>query len=96
MKRDTEKEFTGYVVREDYDLNGLRDYGFTKTTPVDTNPWWQRPFNMTLNVFIEWDCELQLRRDDRRLLKKVDPGANTDRLQATLEKMIRDGVLVKV
>lgn len=44
----------------------------------------------------EWARAASNRGAIRRMLKKVDPGANTDRLQATLEKMIRDGVLVKV
>lgn len=89
-----EKEFTGYIIREDYDLNNLKEYGFYKTEPVKTNPWWQHPFNITWNVFGVWDSELLVSKEDRKLLMRRTEGCNLDRLNSTLEKMKRDGVFI--
>lgn len=89
-----EKEFTGYIIREDYDLNNLKQYGFYKTSPVDINPWWQHPFNITWGVIGSWDSELLVNRNDRKLLMRHDDGCNLDKLNSTLEKMKQDGVFV--
>ena len=91
-----EKELTGYVIKDDYDLNNLKKYRFTKTSPVDINPWWQRPFDIKWDVFGTWDTELLVSRDDRKLMKRVKDGADTTKLQATLDEMIKDGVFVEV
>ena len=93
MRKIAEKitTFTGYVIREDYDLNNLKKYGFYKPEP-DICPWWQKPFNIVWNLFGTWDTELLVNRNDRKLLKKVKEGSNTDDLQKTLDKMISDGV----
>lgn len=89
------KDFTGYIIKEDYDLNNLKEYGFWKTEPKDTNPWWQRPFNMNWdNFFGTWDCELLVNRDDRKLYRKCDDGCNMDKLNATLEEMKQDGIFI--
>lgn len=86
---------TGYVIKPKVDLTLLGDYGFYKTSPKDINPWWQRPFNMTWDVFITWDCELLVNRDTRELLIEADDGANTDKLYATINEMLKDGILEK-
>ena len=89
------KDFTGYIIREDYDLNNLTQYGFRKTEPKDINPWWQRPFNMNWSRFFgTWDCELLVSREDRKLLMKYDDGCNMDNLNNILEEMKQDGVFV--
>ena len=85
------KEFTGYIIKSDYDLNNLKKYGFYKSKP-DTCPWWQRPFDITWGFFGTWNTELFVSRDDRKLMKKVKEGCDTSKLQATLEEMIRDGI----
>ncbi len=90
------KEFTGYVIREDYDLNNLKKYGFYKTRPVDINPWWQRPFGITWNIFGTWDSELLVSREDRKLLMKVREGSDTEELQKTLNQMINEEVFKSV
>jgi hypothetical protein len=87
-------EFTGYIIREDYDLNNLKEYGFDKTSPKDINPWWQHPFNITWDIIGRWDCELLVNKNDRKLLMKHDDGCNMDRLNDTIEKMKQDGVFV--
>ena len=84
---------TGYTIKPEIDLTILKDYGFYKTSPKDTNPWWQRPFNMSFDVFITWTCELQVNKNDRELLMKIDDGANTDKLYATIDEMLKDGIL---
>ena len=89
-----EKEFTGYIIREDYDLNNLKQYGFYKTSPVDINPWWQHPFNITWGIIGRWDSELLVNRNDRKLLMNYDEGCNLDRINNTLEKMKQDGVFI--
>lgn len=89
---DKELEFTGYVIKADYDLKNLKKYGFTKTTPVDICPWWQRPFDITWNIIGTWNTELLVSRDDRKLMKKVKDGCDTSKLEATLEEMIKDGI----
>lgn len=91
-----EKEFTGYVIKDDYDLNNLKKYRFTKTSPADINPWWQRPFDIKWDVFGTWDTELLVNRDDRRLMKRVKDDADTTKLQSTIQEMMRDGVLMEV
>lgn len=87
-----ENKFTGYVIKEDYDLNNLKEYGFYKTSPKDINPWWQCPFNITWGVIGRWDSELLVNKNDRKLLMNCDDGCNMDRLNDTLEKMKQDGV----
>ena len=89
-----ENKFTGYIIREDYDLNNLEQYGFYKTEPARTNPWWQRPFNITWDVIGTWDSELLVDKRDRKLLTWHDDGANLDRLNKTIEDMKQDGVFV--
>ena len=89
------KVSTGYVIKPEVDLATLTNYGFYKTSPKDINPWWQRPFNMSLDVFIMWTCELLVNRDDRELLIEIDDGANTDKLYTTIDKMLKDGILEK-
>lgn len=91
-----EKEFTGYIIKDDYDLSGLKKYGFYKTAPVDINPWWQCPFDIDWNRFGTWETELLTSREDRMLIKKVMHGSDTTKLQATIEEMMRDGVLYEV
>ena len=88
---DKELEFTGYVIRADYDLNNLQKYGFTKSQP-DICPWWQRPFDITWNIIGTWNTELLVSRDDRKLMKKVKDGCDTSKLEATLAEMIKDGI----
>lgn len=85
------RKSTGYTIREDYDLNSLKKYGFYKPEP-DTCPWWQRPFNIVWGLFGTWDTELLVNRNDRKLLMEVKEGSNTDDLQETLNEMINDGV----
>lgn len=87
-----EREFTGYIIREDYDLNNLEEYGFYKTSPKDINPWWQRPFNITWGIIGRWDSELLVNKNDRKLLMNYDDGCNMDKLNNTIEKMKQDGV----
>ena len=92
-----EKIFTEYIIREDYDLNNLKKYGFTKTTPIDINPWWQCPFNMDWSgVFGTWDSELLVNRNDRKLLMKHEVGANLDKLNKVIEEMKADDVFIDV
>lgn len=86
---------TGYTIKPEIDLTILKDYGFYKTSPKDINPWWQCPFNMTFDVFITWTCELLVNRDSRELLMEIDAGANTDKLYATIDEMLKDGILKK-
>jgi hypothetical protein len=90
------KDFTGYIVKEDYDLNNLEEYGFWKTEPKDINPWWQRPFNMKWDFIGTWDCELLVNRDDRKLYRKCDDGCNMDKLNDTLEKMKQDDIFINI
>lgn len=90
-----DKISTGYMIKPDIDLAVLNDYGFYKTSPKDTNPWWQCPFNMSFDVFIAWTCELLVNRDDRELLMGMDDVANTDKLYATIDEMLKDGILEK-
>lgn len=87
-------KFTGYVIREDFDLNNLKEYGFYKTEPVKTNPWWQHPFNITWSVIGTWDSELLVNKNDRKLLMKHEEGCSLDRLNSVLEKMKQDGVFI--
>lgn len=87
-------EFTGYIIREDYDLNNLKEYGFYKTEPVRTNPWWQNPFNITYNGIGTWDSELLVDNRDRKLLMWNDTNSNLDKLNKTIEEMKRDGVFI--
>lgn len=89
-----EKDFTGYIIREDYDLNNLKKYGFWKTEPAKINPWWQRPFNMTWSIIGTWDSELFVSRNDRKLLMKHTDGCNLDELNSVLEEMKQDGVFI--
>lgn len=89
-----EMKFTGYVIREDYDLNNLKEYGFYKTSPKDTNPWWQHPFNITWNVIGTWDTELLVNKNDRKLLMRHKDGCSLDRLNNVLDEMIVDGVFI--
>lgn len=91
-----EKEFTGYVIRKDYDLNNLKKYGFCKTRPEDINPWWQRPFDISWGILGTWNSELLVSREDRKLLMKVREDCDTTALQKTLEQMINDGVFESV
>lgn len=86
---------TGYVIKPELDLTILDNYGFYKTSPKDRNPWWQCPFNMSFDVFITWTCELLVNRDTRELLMAMDDGSNTDKLYATIDEMLKDGVLEK-
>lgn len=88
------KKFTGYTIKEDYDLNNLEEYGFYKTESANTNPWWQRPFNINWNVIGTWDSELFVDKNDRKLLMWHDKDANLDKLNKTLEEMKHDGVFV--
>ena len=87
-------EFTGYTIREDYNLNNLKKYGFFKTEPIKTNPWWQRPFNITWDVIGTWDSELLVSKEDRKLLMKCDKDCNLGKINNTLEEMKQDGVFV--
>ena len=89
-----ENKFTGYVIREDFDLNNLKEYGFYKTEPVKTNPWWQHPFNITWNVIGTWDTELFVNKNDRKLLMKHKEGCNLDELNGVIEKMKQDSVFI--
>ena len=89
-------EFTGYKIKKGYRLNNIKKYGFTKTEPEDINPWWQRPFDITWNIFGTWNSELLVSRDDRKLLMKTTEGCDTKNLQETLNRMIEDGVLEPV
>ena len=91
-----EKDFTGYIIREDYDLNNLKKYGFWKTEPKNINPWWQRPFNMTWSIIGTWDSELYVSRNDRKLLMKQTDGCNLDELNSVLEEMKQDGVFIDI
>jgi hypothetical protein len=50
---------------------------------------------MNFDVFITWTCELCVNRDDRELLMKIDDGTNTDKLYATIDEMLKDGILEK-
>lgn len=86
---------TGYTIKPEINLTTLKDYGFYKTTPKDINPWWECPFNMSFDVFITWTCELLVNRNSRELLMTIDDGANTDKLYATIDKMLKDGILEK-
>jgi hypothetical protein len=87
------RKFTGYTIKENYDLNNLKKYGFTKTEPKDINPWWQRPFDTDWSGFFgTWRSELLISKEDRRLLAKYEENANLDRLNEALQEMINDGV----
>lgn len=88
------QEFTGYIIKEDYDLNNLVKYGFWKTEPKDINPWWQRPFNITYNGIGTWDCELFVSREDRKLLMKQTEGCDLNKFNKTIEEMKQDGVFI--
>lgn len=88
------QEFTGYIIKEDYDLNNLVKYGFWKTEPKDINPWWQRPFNITYNSIGTWDCELFVSREDRKLLMKQTEGCDLNKFNKTIEEMKQDGVFI--
>lgn len=90
------KEFTGYIVKKDYDLDNLKNYGFYKTSPKDINPWWQRPFDINWDIFGTWNSELLINRDDRKLLMKITEGCDIKNLHETLNQMINDGVLESV
>lgn len=85
-------EFTGYIIKKDYNLKNLTKYGFYKTEPRDVNPWWQHPFNITWGIIGTWDSELFVSREDRKLLMKYKEGCNMDRLNETLEQMKQDGL----
>lgn len=87
-----EKEFTGYIIRDDYDLNNLARYGFTKTKPVDVNPWWQRPINIFWHGIDTWDTELLVSKEDRKLMQKVRNGADVSDLRMLIGIMLNDGV----
>ena len=86
--------FTGYVIKEDYDLNNLKkDYGFRE--PPKYNLWWQRPFNIKWRRFYGIiDCQLMVNKENRKLYRLCDDGCNTDELDSTFEKMKQDGILV--
>ena len=87
------QEFTGYIIREDYDLNNLARYGFTKTRPVDINPWWQRQININWDGGIgTWDTELLVSKKDRKLMKRVRNGADVSDLRMLIGVMVNDGV----
>ena len=88
------QEFTGYIIKEDYDLNNLVKYGFWKTEPKDINPWWQCPFNITYNGIRTWDCELFVSREDRKLLMKQTEGCDLNKFNKTIEEMKQDGVFI--
>ena len=85
-------EFTGYIIKEDYDLNNLGRYGFTKTAPVEINPWWQRPFDITWGIIGTWNAELLVSKEDRKLMKKVKNGFDASELQMLIGVMVNDGV----
>lgn len=88
------KKFTGYTIKEDYDLNNLEEYGFYKTEPANINPWWQCPFNITWNAIGTWDSELFVDKNDRKLLMWHDKYSNLDKLNRTIEEMKQDGVFI--
>ncbi len=85
-------EFTGYIIRKDYNLNNLRRYGFYKTEPKNVNPWWQRPFNITWGMIGTWKSELLVDKNDRKLLMKYTNNCNMSEIKNTIEEMKRDGV----
>ena len=88
------KGFTGYIIKEDYDLSNLKKYGFRKVMP-ETNLWWQRPFNVKWDrFFYTWDCKLLVNKENRKLYRVCDDGCNTDELDSTFEEMKQDGILV--
>ena len=90
------RKFTGYTIKQDYDLNNLKKYGFMKTEPRDTNPWWQRQFDINWSRFFgTWESELLLSREDRKLLSLCEENANLDKLNKILQEMINDGVFEK-
>ena len=94
------REKIAKLARDEVKNNSLYMWGgqgesVLETTPKDINPWWQCPFNMSLDVFITWTCELLVNRDDRELLMEMDDEANTDRLYATIDEMLKDGILEK-
>ena len=89
-----DNKFTGYIIRADYDLNNLTQYGFKKTEPAHINPWWQCPFNLSWNVIGTWDCELLVDQRDRRLLMWHEEGCNLEALNNTIAAMKRDDILL--
>ena len=88
------REFTGYIIKEDYDLNNLNKYGFWKTEPKNTNPWWQRPFNVRWSLIGTWDSELLVSKNDRKLLMEYKEDCNMDMLNKTIEEMKLDDVFI--
>lgn len=84
------KIFTGYVIADDFDLNVLPIYGFTKTWPKETNPWWQCWFGFRCA------SQLLVSKDDRKLLMAYDEGCDLTRLNNTLQEMKEDGILVSI
>jgi hypothetical protein len=92
----TMAEFTGYVIEGKCDLHNLKQYGFYKTEPAETNPWWQRPFDVKFDNIGTWESELLVNRNDRKLLAKHTDACNLDKLNATVEKMRQDGILRRV
>lgn len=87
------REFTGYVIKEDYDLNNLKTYGFR--TSEEKNIWWQRTFNVKWDRFFgTWDCELLVNKKDRKLYRLYKYGCNMDEINRIFEEMMQDGILV--
>lgn len=88
------KFYSGYTIKPDINLSVLENYGFYKTQPKDSNPWWQCPFNIASGVITVWDCELLVNRDTRELFIKEDKNANTERLYQKIERMKNDGLFI--
>ena len=88
-------KFTGYTIREDFDLSNLKEYGFSKTEPAE-NIWWQRIFNIVWKSRIGvWSSELLVNKENRKLYMKYDEGINLNNINYTIERMKQDGVLVE-
>ena len=80
-------------IREGYDLRNLENYGFRKTEPVKTNPWWQktievRPYQGILLI----ECQLCVSNENRNLLLKYENYKYPDKVNSIVEKMKQDGV----
>lgn len=85
-------EKLNYKIKEDVDLLILKNYGFYKTEPTETNPWWQ--CTLTANwsgLFGEISEQLLIDRDTRELF--LDNKCNSKQYQKTIDLMLLDEII---
>jgi len=90
------KKKLDYKIKEGYDFNNLKQYGFSKTQPKE-NPWWQYP------IQIDWSTGLGFYKESININNKTnevylvwEETISQFKHQDVIDKLLGDNALIKL